>query len=128
MSRLTGVIMGVIAAVCMLSAGIGPVDAESPFGKGSMVWQKCSVCHKPDREGRLEVIEETRKSPEEWKVVLLRMMRLNGAQARKIGSKRPLVCWPGTQLEALWQRNVAIIEGGNDECIRAMVRTYGFPH
>lgn len=49
------------------------------FGDNSMVRQKCSACHKPDTEGRLEVIEETRKSTEEWKVVVDRMIRLNSA-------------------------------------------------
>ncbi len=47
------------------------------FGDNSMVRQKCSACHKPDTNGRLEVIEETRKSTEEWKVVVDRMIRLN---------------------------------------------------
>ncbi len=49
------------------------------FGDNSMVRQKCSACHKPDTNGRLEVIEETRKSTEEWKVVVDRMIRLNSA-------------------------------------------------
>ena len=49
------------------------------FPKTTMVSEKCSACHKPDVEGRLEVIEETRKSPEEWKNVVDRMIRVNGA-------------------------------------------------
>ncbi|CCK78812.1 quinohemoprotein amine dehydrogenase subunit alpha [Desulfobacula toluolica] len=49
------------------------------FGDTSMVRQKCAACHKPDTKGRLEVIEETRKSTEEWKVVVDRMIRLNSA-------------------------------------------------
>lgn len=50
------------------------------FGESSMVRQKCSACHKPDTKNRLEVIEDTRKSTEEWKVVVDRMIRLNSAQ------------------------------------------------
>jgi quinohemoprotein amine dehydrogenase len=49
------------------------------FGNNSMVRQKCSACHKPDNENRLEVIEETRKTTEEWKVVVDRMIRINSA-------------------------------------------------
>ncbi len=53
--------------------------AETLFPKTSMVRQKCSACHKPDAKGRLEVIRETRKTPEEWKVVVDRMVRINSA-------------------------------------------------
>ena len=49
------------------------------FPKTTMVSQTCSACHKPDDNDRLEVIEETRKSPEEWKNVVDRMIRVNGA-------------------------------------------------
>lgn len=52
---------------------------EPMFLKESPVFQKCSACHTPDPQGRLEVIEETRKSPEEWKNVVDRMIRINGA-------------------------------------------------
>ena len=53
--------------------------AKSPFEDFGVVRQKCSVCHKMDQQGRVEVIEETRKTPEEWKVVTDRMIRINGA-------------------------------------------------
>lgn len=52
--------------------------AETPFSASGLVRQKCSACHKLDKQGRMEVIEETRKSPEEWKVVVDRMIRING--------------------------------------------------
>jgi len=52
---------------------------ETPFVEYSLVRQKCAACHQPDQKGRLEVLEETRKTPEEWKVVVDRMIRLNGA-------------------------------------------------
>jgi quinohemoprotein amine dehydrogenase alpha subunit len=53
--------------------------AKTPFEEFGVVRQKCSVCHKIDQQGRVEVIEETRKTPEEWKVVTDRMIRINGA-------------------------------------------------
>jgi quinohemoprotein amine dehydrogenase len=52
---------------------------QTPFDENSLVRQRCGACHKLDTQGRLEVIEETRKSPEEWKVVVDRMIRLNSA-------------------------------------------------
>ncbi len=64
--------------LCMLLMSAA-VYAEMLFPKTSMVSQKCAACHKPDAQGRLEVIEETRKTPEEWKVVVDRMIRLNSA-------------------------------------------------
>jgi quinohemoprotein amine dehydrogenase len=53
--------------------------AKTPFDEKSVVRQKCSVCHKLDDKGKIEVIEETRKSPEEWKSVVIRMIHINGA-------------------------------------------------
>lgn len=55
------------------------VLAAEMFPPASMVRQRCAACHKPDPKGRLDVIEETRKSPEEWKHVVTRMIRLNSA-------------------------------------------------
>lgn len=52
--------------------------AQTPFTPDTLVRQKCSACHKPDQQGRLEVIEETRKTPEEWINVVERMIRING--------------------------------------------------
>lgn len=52
---------------------------QTPFGENTVVRQKCSACHKLDQQGRVDVIEETRKTPEEWKNVVDRMIRLNGA-------------------------------------------------
>jgi|SaaInl8_200m_RNA_FD_contig_111_164643_length_5733_multi_3_in_0_out_0_4 quinohemoprotein amine dehydrogenase len=47
--------------------------------KSSVVREQCGACHKSDKGGHIEVIEETRKTPEEWKVVVDRMIRLNDA-------------------------------------------------
>jgi quinohemoprotein amine dehydrogenase alpha subunit len=51
----------------------------TPFGESTVVRQKCTACHKLDEKGRVDVIEETRKTPEEWINVVDRMVRLNGA-------------------------------------------------
>jgi quinohemoprotein amine dehydrogenase len=50
---------------------------EVLFPDGSMIKQKCSACHKPDAQGNLDVLEHTRKTTEEWKAVVDRMIRLN---------------------------------------------------
>jgi len=69
------------AGIFCVIIGLGPlaVFGQTPFSEQSMVRQKCSACHKLDTQGRIEVIEETRKTPEEWKVVVDRMIRLNSA-------------------------------------------------
>lgn len=54
-----------------------PASGEVLFPDGSLIKQKCSACHKPDPQGNLDVLEHTRKTPEEWKVVVDRMIRLN---------------------------------------------------
>lgn len=61
--------------LCLVATAFG----QTPFTKESVVGQRCSACHKPDQQGQLEVIEETRKTPEEWRVVVNRMIRLNSA-------------------------------------------------
>ncbi len=53
--------------------------AKTPFVEFGVVRQKCSVCHRLDDQGKIEVIEETRKTPEEWMNVVSRMIRINGA-------------------------------------------------
>ncbi len=68
-----------ILLLCILFMGSGTVNAESVFPSDSIVKQKCSACHKTDQQGRVDVIEETRKSPEEWRAVVDRMIRLNSA-------------------------------------------------
>lgn len=70
-------LMAFLATVTL--AMVGPAFGQSPFGEGSLVREHCGACHKPDQQGRIEVIEETRKTPEEWKNVLIRMTRLNDA-------------------------------------------------
>ncbi|MDM8523202.1 quinohemoprotein amine dehydrogenase subunit alpha [Desulfococcaceae bacterium HSG8] len=68
-----------VISLCMVFAICSAVYGEPVFPEGSMVRQTCGACHKPDPDKRLEVIEETRKTPEEWKVVVDRMIRINSA-------------------------------------------------
>ena len=68
-----------VLSLCILFAAMETVCAESVFPSDSIVKQKCSACHKTDEKGRVDVIEATRKSPEEWKAVVDRMIRLNSA-------------------------------------------------
>ncbi len=76
-----------VAAIlaCALFLTSSAALAQSVFPKDSLVRQRCSACHKPDEKDRLEVIEETRKTPEEWKVVVDRMIRINGAPLEDAG-------------------------------------------
>lgn len=53
--------------------------AQTQFAESSVVRQKCGACHKPTPQGNIDVIDTTRKTPEEWKNVTDRMIRLNGA-------------------------------------------------
>lgn len=69
-------LVGVAGTVlCLISFS---ANAETRFAEGSLVRQKCAACHQPDQKGGLEVIEETRMTPEEWKVVVDRMGRMSG--------------------------------------------------
>ena len=53
------------------------------------------------------------------------MMRKNGAVARKVGSRRLLPTWKGTQRVALFHSN--FVAGANDKSIKAMIARFGFP-
>ena len=75
MKRLTTLPVVFFSIFCLFTIS----SAKTPFPDDSIVRQKCSACHKIDQKGSLEVIDETRKSPEEWKVVVDRMIRLNNA-------------------------------------------------
>ena len=68
-----------LLSLCSLVFFLTTTAGASVFPKDSIVRQKCGACHKSDEQGRVEVIEETRKSPEEWKAVVDRMIRLNSA-------------------------------------------------
>ncbi|MEW6440259.1 MAG: quinohemoprotein amine dehydrogenase subunit alpha [bacterium] len=70
--------LGLLGLLALLAPGAS-LEAKTPFAEGGVVRVKCSVCHRPDAQGRLEAIEETRKTPEEWRNVVDRMIRLNGA-------------------------------------------------
>ena len=76
MRFMTGIFL---LALCILLLPAVAVIGESVFPQNSIVKQKCSACHKPDEQGQVDVIEQTRKSPEEWKAVVDRMIRLNSA-------------------------------------------------
>ncbi|GKT09222.1 hypothetical protein DSTSK_25270 [Desulforhabdus sp. TSK] len=52
---------------------------QTRFPESSVVRQKCGACHKADPQGYIDVIDFTRKTPEEWKNVVDRMVRLNSA-------------------------------------------------
>jgi quinohemoprotein amine dehydrogenase len=75
--RLCGVVSFALLAAFLVTSTIS--YAKTPFAEGGVVRQKCSVCHRLDQQGRVEVIEETRKTPEEWYSVVARMRRINGA-------------------------------------------------
>jgi glycosyl transferase family 2 len=53
------------------------------------------------------------------------MMRKNGMVARRIGSRRLLPTWRGTQRAALWRVNV--VGGANDKSVKAMTERFGYP-
>jgi len=65
--------------LCILFLVAPRIYGKTSFSENSIVMQKCSACHKLDKQGRIEVIEETRKTLEEWKYVVGRMIRLNDA-------------------------------------------------
>lgn len=66
-----------IISLCMVFAMAITAYGEPMFPKSSLVSQSCGACHKPDTKGSIELIETTRKTPEEWINVLIRMERLN---------------------------------------------------
>ena len=52
------------------------------------------------------------------------MSSLNGSMVRRTLSKRKIQSWPSTQEKGLYRYNVI---HGNDNAIKAMIKTYGFP-
>ena len=59
------------------------------FGKDSLTWQKCTGCHEPEG-GKISRVEEIRTTPEEWVVIVDRMVRLHGMEL-KPSEMNPLI-------------------------------------
>ncbi len=53
------------------------------------------------------------------------MSRLNGARIKVANQPQPLVEWPLSKQNSLWQKN--ILEGKNDEQIENLIKSYGLP-
>jgi quinohemoprotein amine dehydrogenase len=64
---------GVFAAL-LVSIGVA-IPGAMAFSTDSLVWEKCSSCHEPQR-GKIPRVEEIRTTPEEWAVIVDRMARL----------------------------------------------------
>lgn len=64
-------------------------------------------------------------SPSADDVWLYWMWRLNGHVGEKLPGKIKIVDWPGSQTTSLQVENLA--GGANDQCVRNLVRKYGFP-
>jgi hypothetical protein len=58
-------------------------------------------------------------------VWLFWMASRGGASFRKVGRRRAMVTWLGSQERNLYEQNIS--QGGNDSQIQRMIRTYGFP-
>jgi len=53
------------------------IATANAFDQNSLVWKKCSGCHKGEA-GSIARVEEIRTTPEEWTVIVDRMRRLHG--------------------------------------------------
>ena len=51
--------------------------------------------------------------------------RRNNALYKTVGRRRELLTWYGSQTHALWRSNV--LQGGDEEQLRKMVKRYGYP-
>jgi quinohemoprotein amine dehydrogenase alpha subunit len=65
---------GIAVGLTMLAATV----SAHAFDRGSLVWNKCTICHAPTAEGRIPRVEDVRTTPEEWAVIVDRMRRLHG--------------------------------------------------
>jgi len=63
-----------LISALIITVGIGTAHA---FDENSLVWKKCSGCHRA-QDGTIARVEEIRTTPEEWTVIVDRMRRLHG--------------------------------------------------
>jgi len=76
-------------------------------------------------EDVLEVNQFQKLAPTADDVWLYWMSRLNGAKIKVANNPQPLVEWPLSKQNNLWQKN--ILEGKNDEQIEHLIKSYGLP-
>jgi quinohemoprotein amine dehydrogenase len=68
-----------IFCVVLLNSSLAFTYSSTPFDEETIVRQKCTACHKITDKNKIDVISETRRSPEEWEDTIWRMKRLNDA-------------------------------------------------
>jgi quinohemoprotein amine dehydrogenase len=79
-----------VAALITLLVSMGFFASSAmAFGKDSLTWQKCTGCHEPEG-GKIARVEEIRTTPEEWVVIVDRMVRLHGMEL-KPSEMNPLI-------------------------------------
>lgn len=76
-------------------------------------------------EDVLEVNQFQKLAPTADDVWLYWMSRLNGAKIKVANNPQPLVEWPLSKQNNLWQEN--ILGGKNDEQIEHLIKSYGLP-
>jgi quinohemoprotein amine dehydrogenase len=78
MLSMKNMLLKLIISFLISISGVGTISA---FDESSLVWKKCTRCHKAEN-GRIARVEELRTTPEEWTVIVDRMRRLYGMQIR----------------------------------------------
>jgi quinohemoprotein amine dehydrogenase len=69
-----------LVASCLVAALLGGVPALRAADAPELLQTRCAACHRHLDGGRLNRINEQRKSPEGWSQTIARMQRLHGLQ------------------------------------------------
>jgi quinohemoprotein amine dehydrogenase len=77
-ARLTSFVTGLAGIAALLLAVPSLRAAEPPRGAADLLATRCTSCHRSLPDGRLNRIDQERKTPEAWSMTITRMERLHG--------------------------------------------------
>ncbi|MHA1535982.1 MAG: quinohemoprotein amine dehydrogenase subunit alpha, partial [Alphaproteobacteria bacterium] len=73
--RISGLIGIAVAAVAIVAAGGARAQSSQ-----SLLKARCAACHEVRAGGKLERIQDVRKTPEAWSMTLMRMTIVHGVK------------------------------------------------
>jgi quinohemoprotein amine dehydrogenase len=76
-ARLTSVLIGLAAVAAMLVTAPSLSAAEAPRRGAQLITERCTSCHRTLPDGKLNRIDQARRTPDAWLMTLTRMERLH---------------------------------------------------
>jgi quinohemoprotein amine dehydrogenase len=123
-ARLRSLVTVLAGIVAVLFAAPSLRAAEPPQGAADLLASRCTPCHRRLPDGRLNRIDQERKTPEAWSMTIIRMERLHGlrlddaerrAIVKYLSDTRGLAPQETHGFRYALERRSNVLETGHDE-------------